>query len=267
MMHGPRPRLLHSFGGFTMSTLQEVIHRFDPISLAEMDRVELLDRMDTKYVFGSAQLPAILTTLRGEYRVLEVDGKRGTDYRSLYFDTADLKHYHEHHNGHSFRSKVRFREYVGSGLSYLEVKRKTGRGGTDKKRIRVERIPTVMTPEQQDYAAKASNCPEPLLPQLWNHFTRITLVHRTRNERLTIDHDLRFTLAGSERALGDICVAELKEARADRSSPFARLMRSMRVRPAGMSKYCIGMLLLHPGVKRNAFKPILLQLERIRTAA
>lgn len=250
-----------------MSALQEVITRFEPISLAEMDRVELLDRMDTKYIFGSAQLPEVLETLRSEYRILEVDGKRGTDYRSLYFDTADLKHYHEHHNGHSFRSKVRFREYVGSGLCYLEVKRKTGRGGTDKKRIRVERIPEVMTPEQQAFAAMASNCPDPLLPQLWNHFTRLTLVHRIRNERLTIDHALRFTQAGTERALEGICVAELKEARADRSSRFARLMRSLRIRPAGMSKYCIGMLLLHDRVKRNAFKPILLQLERIRNAA
>jgi len=250
-----------------MPTLHEVITRFDPISLAEMDRVELLDRMDTKYVFGSAQLPELLETLRSEYRILEVEGKRGTDYRSLYFDTADLKHYHEHHNGHSFRSKVRFREYVGSGLCYLEVKRKTGRGGTDKKRIRVDSIPTVMTPEQQAFAATASKCPDPLLPQLWNHFTRLTLVHRTRNERLTIDHDLRFTQAGGERSLDGICVAELKEARADRSSPFARLMRTLRVRPAGMSKYCIGMLLLHDRVKRNAFKPILLQLERIRNAA
>jgi hypothetical protein len=44
-------------------------------------------------------------------------------------------------------------------------------------------------------------------------------------------------------------------------------MRQLGVRPAGMSKYCIGLLLLRPDVKRNAFKPILLQLERIRNAA
>ncbi len=250
-----------------MPTLPQVLARFEPISLAEMDRVALQDRMDTKYVFGSAQLADLLEQLRSEYRILEVDGKRGTDYRSLYFDTADLKHFREHHNGRSFRSKVRFREYLGSDLCYLEVKRKTGRGGTDKKRVRVERIPEVMTPEQQRFAAEASNCAEPLLPQLWNHFTRLTFVHRTRNERLTIDHAMRFTQAGAERALEGICVAELKEGRADRNSPFARLMRALGNRPAGMSKYCIGMLLLHDRVKRNAFKPILLQLERIRNAA
>ncbi len=250
-----------------MSALQEVIARYDPISLAEMDRVELLDRMDTKYIFASADLPGFLEALRTEYRVLEVEGRRGTDYRSLYFDTAGLRHYLEHHNGHSFRSKVRFREYVGSGLAFLEVKRKTGRGGTDKKRIKVAGIPAGMDAEQQDFAARASHCAEPLLPQLWNHFTRLTLVHRTRNERLTIDHSMRFTLAGTERALEGICVAELKEARTDRRSPFARLMRTLGIRPAGMSKYCIGMTLLHPRLKANAFKPVLLRLERIRNAA
>lgn len=250
-----------------MPTLHEVIARYDPISLAEMDRVELLDRMDTKYVFGALDLPGLLEALRTEYRILEVEGRRGTDYRSLYFDTADLRHYHEHHNGHSFRSKVRYREYLGSGLAYLEVKRKTGRGGTDKRRIKVPAIPERMPPEHQAFAAAASHCADPLEPQLWNHFTRLTFVHRTRNERLTIDHAMRFTLACTDRALEGICVAELKEARADRSSPFARLMRTTGVRPAGMSKYCIGMIMLHPGLKRNAFKPVLLRLDKIRNAA
>ncbi len=250
-----------------MPTLPEVLARFEPISLTEMDRVALQDRMDTKYVFGSAQLPELLEQLRSEYRILEVAGKRGTDYRSLYFDTADLKHFHEHHNGRSFRSKVRFREYLGSDLCYLEVKRKTGRGGTDKKRVRVERIPEVMTPEQQLFAANASNCAEPLLPQLWNHFTRLTLVHRTRAERLTIDRRLRFSTADGTAALDGICVAELKESRADRGSPFAALMRANGNRPSGMSKYCVGMLLLGLAPKRNTFKPLLLRLEHLRRAA
>lgn len=250
-----------------MPTLPEVIARYEPITLVEMDRVELLDRMDTKYILSAAGLPALLEALLPEYRILEVEGRRGTDYRSLYYDTAGLRHYREHHDGHSFRSKVRYREYIGSGLAYLEVKRKTGRGGTDKRRIKVPAIPERMPAEHQAFAADASHCAEPLEPRLWNHFTRLTLVHRTRNERLTIDHAMRFTLAGTERALEGICVAELKEARADRSSPFAHLMRAQGIRPAGMSKYCIGMIMLHPGLKANAFKPVLLRLSKIRNAA
>ena len=62
-------------------------------------------------------------------------------------------------------------------------------------------------------------------------------------------------------------IAELKQERADRTSPFVRIMRE-RVFPAsGMSKYCVGLLLLGKRVKHNAFKAVLLKLDRIRQAA
>ncbi|MCB0771239.1 MAG: hypothetical protein KDC00_12645, partial [Flavobacteriales bacterium] len=86
-------------------------------------------------------------------------------------------------------------------------------------------------------------------------------------ERLTMDVELRFSDPESERALTGIVIAELKQERADRTSHFARIMRSMNLRPAGMSKYCVGMLLLEKNVKPNAFKEVLLMLHRIRKAA
>jgi hypothetical protein len=232
-----------------------------------MDGVKLQDRADTKYVFASAALPGILEDLLEEYRLLEVNGERGTDYRSLYLDTDGLQHYRDHHNQRSFRHKVRFREYLGSDLVFLEVKRKTGQGRTDKVRMRVEGIPAQLSEEQSAFVAKATGRREELHPSLWNHFTRYTLVHRERPERLTLDVGLRFSATGDERPLGDIVVAELKQERADRGSPFARVMRERGIRPAGMSKYCIGMLLLGQPVKYNAFKPVLLMLDRIREAA
>ena len=113
------------------------IAEFDPISLEEMDNVKLQDRVDTKYVLGAAELDDVLKAMLPDYRLLEVKGVRGTNYRSLYFDTPDLKHFQDHHNKRTFRVKVRFREYVGSGLTFLEVKRKTGTGRTDKARMKV----------------------------------------------------------------------------------------------------------------------------------
>lgn len=246
--------------------LERTLAAFDPITLAEMDDVKLQMRMDTKYIFRDADLPGYLQALLPDYRLLEVNGVRGVAYRSLYYDTPDRKHYLEHHNGRIFRSKVRFREYVDSGLCFLEVKRKTGRGGTDKVRERVPSIPMQLSPEQQRYAARASGCDDPLEAVLWNHFTRFTLVHRTRQERLTIDSHLRFSGSDRKADLDGICVAELKESRADRGSPFAALMRAEGARPSGMSKYCIGLLLLGLAPKHNAFKPTLLRLEHLRRA-
>lgn len=243
------------------------IDRFQPISLAEMDGVKLQDRVDTKYVFAESRLPEVLQAMLPHYRLLEVNGARGTDYRSLYFDTADLQHYQAHHNRRTFRSKVRFREYIGSGLVFLEVKRKTGRGRTDKKRIRVEAIPEVLSTEQQAFVAAASKSDLPLQATLWNYFTRYTFVSRTAPERLTMDVALRYSAAGDDRELGGVVIAELKQERADRTSPFVRIMRERIFPTSGMSKYCVGLLLLGRNVKHNAFKAVLLKLEKLRNAA
>ena len=244
-----------------------VLQRFDPITLAEMDGVKLQDRVDTKYVLSADSVPELLERMLPHYRLLEVDGKRGTAYRSLYFDTPDLKHYRDHHNKRTFRSKVRFREYIGSGLAFLEVKRKTGRGRTDKARMRVDGIPDQLTNEQLRFAQEAARDGSPLVPTLWNHFTRYTFVAKDRPERLTMDVDLRFSMPDGNGELDGIVVAELKQERADRSSPFVKLVRAMGERPSGMSKYCIGMLTLRRPVKHNAFKEVLLRLNRLRNAA
>lgn len=162
---------------------------------------------------------------------------------------------------------MRFREYLGSGLVFLEVKRKTGRGRTDKKRIRVEAIPEAMSPEQQAFVSAAMGKEQPLQATLWNHFTRYTFVNRNAPERLTMDVGLTYADAANERPLGPVVIAELKQERADRTSPFVRIMRERVVAASGMSKYCVGMLLLEKNVKPNAFKAVLLKLHRLRNAA
>jgi hypothetical protein len=146
------------------SATTDVLDTFAPISLADMDGVKLQDRVDTKYVFGEAELPEVLAAMLPHYRVLEVNGMRGTKYSSLYYDTADLQHYKDHHNGRTFRSKVRFREYLGADLVFLEVKRKTGRGRTDKKRILVPAIPLTLDPSQQEFVSKANGQDHPCTP-------------------------------------------------------------------------------------------------------
>ncbi|MFZ1686709.1 MAG: polyphosphate polymerase domain-containing protein [Flavobacteriales bacterium] len=250
-----------------MRSTQDILATYDPITLAEMDGVQLLDRTDTKFVFSEGDLANVLERIAPHYRCLEVDGVRGTSYRSLYFDSADDRSYFDHHNGRTFRSKVRFREYVGSGLCYMEVKRKTGRGRTDKTRRKVTAIPTELDAAQTAYAEEKSGMTGPFEAKLWNHFTRYTLVGRTRPERLTIDVSLRFSDAGSDRSLDGICIAELKQERVDRSSPFAEAMRALGNRPSGMSKYCIGSVLLRADLKHNTFKEVLRKLDRLGNAA
>jgi len=249
-----------------MAPLDPIVARFEPIALGDMDGVALQARMDTKFLFAALELPGLLEVLGTEYRMLEVNGQRGTGYRTLYFDTADRRFYFEHHNGYTYRSKVRMREYVGSNACFLEVKRRTGRGGTLKRRIPIPAISEQLTPGQIAFAASVSQCDTPLVPTLWNEFFRYTLVHHERAERLTLDIRLSFRDADGEAGLPNICVAELKEGRTGHGSPFLELMRKLPVPPTRFSKYCVGTVLLRPGIKYNQFKPILLRAERAASA-
>ena len=112
-----------------------VLAGFPPVTLAEMDGVRLMNRTDTKYVTEESVLAAVLADARAAgYRVLEVDGERICAYDSLYFDTAALGMFLDHHNRRVPRRKVRTRVYVSSGTAFLEIKRKRNNGRTKKKR-------------------------------------------------------------------------------------------------------------------------------------
>ncbi len=67
-------------------TIIEQLAAFDPISLPEMDRVKLMNRVDTKFAFDKNTLIQILPLLKSHYFTLEIEGKRALDYESLYFD-------------------------------------------------------------------------------------------------------------------------------------------------------------------------------------
>ena len=48
--------------------------------------------------------------------------KRSSKVSCLYYDTEDRKFYLDHHNQRVNRNKIRFREYEGSNLTFLEIK-------------------------------------------------------------------------------------------------------------------------------------------------
>jgi hypothetical protein len=236
--------------------MARLVSRFEPIGLGEMKEVALLDRADTKYVMSLGQLYGALSSLFREYRVLEIAGNRLSRYRTVYFDTADLAMYRQHHSDRRIRYKVRSREYVDTAEAFLEVKWKGKRGRTVKERVRTEGFAAEWEAAAAGgVAARVPLGSESLVPTVSNRFVRVTLVSRSRGERVTLDTGLEFWGSGRAIALHGIAIAEVKQDGADRSSPFARQMRAAGIRPGGFSKYCMGVAMLYPDVKHNRFKP------------
>ena len=223
-----------------------------PITLAEMDGIKLMNRIDSKYLTDEATLLRILDrAAQAGYRVLVTEDMRISPYDSVYYDTAGLRMFYDHHNRRLVRQKVRTRSYVNSGDTYLEIKRKNNKGRTKKKRMG---IPPA---ELMDFRADATACtylaehswfsaPE-LSPVLETAFHRITLVNPALTERLTIDTLLNFKnfRTGKQTSLQSAVIIELKQdGRADSQ------MERIRV-----SKYCIALTLTDPEAKSGRFKP------------
>lgn len=241
--------------------LQASLEDFDSISLEEMGSVKLMNRVDTKYVTTVGKLLELLRLARGEYMVQKIDGECVLPYYTLYYDTDDFRMYAEHQRGKKSRKKVRLRRYESTGVSFLEVKSKNNKGRTKKKRMECGRehvsqqgeFITIHTPYS---LGNLKECIE-------NRFNRVTLVNKGRTERLTLDTSLRFNNLSSSNQLGlpDIAIIELKRD-GNVPSPITDMLASLRIRPSGFSKYCMGMALTDSSLRQNRFKPRLRAIAR-----
>ena len=176
-----------------MNTPQEILMRFEPIGLKEMDGVKLMNRTDTKFLFTTQQFSMVLCDILEYYRILEINEKRSCLYKTLYYDTENLNLYANHHKGKLNRYKIRHRTYAESDLGFLEVKFKNNKGRTIKSRIEEHYPPDTWEGESGSFLKKTLPFdPQTLIPVLWVNYNRHTLVHKTEAERLTIDMDLEF---------------------------------------------------------------------------
>jgi len=234
----------------------ELITTFDPVDLSETNRkAALLDRSDTKYAMTIEQLNDTLEACRGMYRILEIQGRRSFRYETTYFDTPELRFYHEHHAGKEDRKKVRIRKYLDSGMTYLEVKHRLNKGNTVKSRMVLEQDVTenISTLNHPVFIGAGNMPVDQLRPVIRISYERFTLVDLFNAERVTIDRHIVFERGNESRKLEGLVIAEVKQRR-KHPSVFRRQMRSMNIREGSVSKYCMGTLLLNDQVKRNRFK-------------
>lgn len=230
-----------------------------------MDAVSLLKRTDTKFVIHASSLPAVLKESKREYQVLEIDEKRIMNYSSLYFDTPKFKFYYDHHNQRANRIKIRQRKYVDSNLTFLEIKKKNGKGETNKTRIKIDDFEKELSTSSKEFIEQITEQKLTLQPRLWNNFNRITLVNLTDNERVTIDLGLSYIINKKESNYKKIVIVEVKQSEFNRTSSIIQTLKKYNYNPYSISKYCVGIVNLYDNVKYNLFKKKLLKLKKMTT--
>ena len=232
----------------------ELVDGFHPLSLEELDeRASLQQRVDTKYMLTAQQFEALAAQLQPDYDVLEIDGRRGFGYESVYFDTPGLRCFHDHEQEHRPRFKCRTRLYREASKCVFEVKLKRSDGEMDKRQI------DYAVGDREQLTGEARGCveealgnaslelDEPLEPTLRTAFERVTLATRQGPERLTCDYGVRMSrFAGGQSALADGLV--LVETKSE-SGPGAadRALAEMGVDAISLSKYKLGIGLLEQG--------------------
>ncbi|MFI3269756.1 MAG: polyphosphate polymerase domain-containing protein [Rikenellaceae bacterium] len=236
--------------------INSAINQFAPIVLSQMDGVTLMNRTDRKYWFSATELSALLNEVSSDYFILEIEGERALPYSSIYYDTPRNEMFADHHRGKLNRYKVRRRSYLATGSSFLEVKFKSNKGRTIKRRQSSEYGSLRFSPCDSEFIE--SNTPyrsDELTPTLESHFRRIMLVSRDMNERCTIDCEVHFKDGERCGSLPNITIVEVKSDGRQRSS-IAEALQRRRIRPSGFSKYFVGRSMIGEGLKHNRFKSL-----------
>lgn len=245
--------------------IENILDSFLPVRLEEMDSVRLMDRIDTKYIFSVNRICDLLKSMNGKYRLLDINGHRISDYTSTYLDTPDYQFFDQHVTGRPYRNKVRFRQYNSTGISFLEIKHKTHKNRTVKRRIENSLTEYKFDKTAIEFINKHIPGDAVLLnPVMINNFKRITFTGLLVPERITLDMDLSFTSPdGRSKEIPAVAIAELKSDGPANRSPFSVIIKEACIYPSGFSKYCIGCAYLYDLPRRNNLKPKFLHINRI----
>ncbi|SOE21190.1 VTC domain-containing protein [Spirosomataceae bacterium TFI 002] len=239
----------------SLAAISEELKELNPISLAQMDSVSLMDRVDVKYVIPIGELPQIIHQINRDFKILEVAEKRVCTYKTLYFDSPELKLYNDHHSGRAGRYKVRLRNYVDSGTSFLEIKEKNNKGRTLKTRISDKgNFNELLSIEQSTFVEKQTPLnPKELRGNLWVNYDRFTLVSLEDNIRVTFDLNLSFSHENRNKQYENIVIVEVKQSKVS-DNKLESILRNNGVRSGSISKYCLGRIVTANGIKYNRFK-------------
>ncbi|WP_327579150.1 MULTISPECIES: VTC domain-containing protein [unclassified Streptomyces] len=230
------------------------------VPLAEVDAAAALQhRVDRKYLIPAASAARLVGQLAGTHHVLDIRGRRTTEYRSTYFDTAHLAAWRAHNQGRRRRWKVRTRLYAEDRICRMEAKTKDGRGATVKHAHSIEAddygrleggteaaafvdkvlLAAGVDVTAADLAAAGEVC-----------YRRAALADLEAGTRLTLDGQLACHRDGRTAALDDGYVLVETKGTA-RLAPADRRLLGLGARPVSISKYVIGLSLLVPHLPDN----------------
>ncbi|MDP7039526.1 MAG: polyphosphate polymerase domain-containing protein [Myxococcota bacterium] len=241
-------------------TVKNMVVHFDLLSASQdlLKARALQKRVDTKFLVALDDFEYVLSACQETYALVKAQDREIARYRTRYWDTKDLQCLSDHHRGRRPRYKFRFRHYIDRQKTYFEVKAKTPANRTRKTRLRVDYGQEDLGAKETTLVERCSAMDATLLkPGLGIEFSRLMLVGIDSMERATFDINFRAKEGDRQATFPHVVIAELKQARFVARSPMMLLLRKYGRRIDSMSKYCVGSMLVRPGVSLQRYKPTL----------
>ena len=240
------------------------LETFHTIPLATLDaKASMLTRLDNKYIVRGAISTLGIKKLRESFDVLKIKDLISFGYHSIYFDSKKIC-FNEYTQGKRQRFKARTRVYQDSdNLAFFEVKL-SGKGQTDKFRVRCESNEHgILTTEflmfiKDKYREQyKKEFPYELTPSVSTSYKRITLVAKNGGERLTIDYDIVFTVDKKEIVLPkNLAIFETKSKNGNGISD--KILRQEHIKTVvACSKFGLAMVLSGKVSRYNKFLPVI----------
>ena len=183
-------------------------------------------------------------------------------YESPYFDTENFSLYNQHQNGIQNRFKIRFRNYIDSQLCFFEIKHKNNKGRTIKHRLSTNEMQ--LNNDAVNFLLEKTQMNSGFLNnKLTVTYSRLTFVHTSKCERVTLDLLLSCNNKTDKIDFLNLVIAEVKQDKSSLDSEFIKVMNQQKTKEGGICKYCLGIALLYPEVKKNLFKEQINSLKKI----
>jgi VTC domain len=244
--------------------MMSFLNAMNTVSLAELDTVALLNRIDNKYVLNLQQLKHVLPVVEQHYKVLEIESNKIFTYENNYFDTKDLQFYYDHHNGYANRMKVRSRKYVETDTSFFEIKKKENIDRTSKTREKIDQLISIIDENKKEAVQQLSRKPIADLSVILNNkFNRITFVNKELSERMTLDFNIHFSDEFNQKQFSDLYVLEIKQSKSNGRSIITELLKKNNIREQSFSKYIFGVIALKENIRMNNFLPLIKKINKL----
>ncbi len=225
--------------------LEALLNSFDSNGLEDVKQLSFAKRREEKYILHFDTLFYVLPLLKEYYSILEISNQRYQTYETQYWDTPHYDMFHQYQRKIGNRYKIRTRQYLESGIEYIELKHKNNKDFSLKKRQRLSsdhRLETIKnfikehSPYQYDELEKTVK----------NRYFRISLLNKINNERITIDINFHSSLAPeytSTLDLSHLAIIESKKLIEDHSF-LEEIFLKERYFSIGFSKYAMAVALL-----------------------